>query len=550
MDELNIFIPIRKINQERHEIYGWAAREEVDNSDEIMDYATSKPLFQNWSNNAQKRSGGKSLGNVRSMHSNIAAGKLIELKLDDKVRGFYVGAKIVDDAEWKKVDQGVYTGFSIGGSYVKRWSDYNNPGKIRYTAKPNEISIVDSPCISSATFEVVKADGLTVQKEFQPGKGVNMLKLDGTTEMTADEQRAFLQSKLADSFPYVQRTDGVVDNIPPNSGSRYWMRDFSKDCVYVGMGEKTYSIPYTVDETNNVSFGVVTEVIAHVTYEPVPASTEAVGKFDESESRDKSGKWTGNGGEDKSSDDKKANDSSSPKGMIHRKDADGHYYVEDDDINAELPDKKYPQYEGHSKNSSGKESHAIVSRGSKIKGWAYQDPDGVWHSRTETQPKGERANYEDPKVEIKDHKSKDEAMNYIEQRTGHKFISRDVNKITASSLQKSDIPSSPEPIADIPLPSLVGPDYVVEHAAPPNALLEVKPDAVPSQEVLAAHAVATKDIDAAMEAWLPKIGLMVKSAVAEEFKAAADLNKSTPTAPAPRIPVYHKKLINVVRKEK
>jgi hypothetical protein len=391
--EKTMFIPIRKVNEERHEVYGWAAVEEPDNSDEIMDYATSKPLFQDWSSKAQKRSGGKSLGNVRAMHGNIAAGKLVELRLDDKVKGFYVGAKIVDDAEWKKVDQGVYTGFSIGGSYLKRWSDYNNPGKIRYTAKPNEISIVDSPCITSATFEVVKVDGLTVKKEFQPGKGVNMLKLDRVTEMTADEQRAFLQSKLADAFPYLQRTDGIIDNVPPNSGSRYWLQDFSKDCVYVGLGEKHYSIPYTVDEANNVTFGVVTEVIMHVTYEPMPASTESVGK-----------------------------------------------------------------------------------------------------------------------------------------------------------MTKADIPGSPEPIADIPLPSMVGPDYVVEHTPPPNALLEIKPNAEPPQEILAAHAVATKNLDAAMAAWLPKIGHMVKSAVAEEFKAAADLNKSTPTAPA-LIPVYRRKLINV-RKEK
>ena len=174
-NNLNMFIPITKINAERREVWGWGAIEEPDNSDEILDYMSSKPLFMDWSNKAQKRSGGKSFGNVRSMHQNVAAGKLIALKADDVNKGFYVGAKIVDDNEWKKVEQGVYTGFSIGGSYAKRWSDFQNPGKIRYTAKPAELSIVDSPCIPSATFQMVKADGVTVTRSFKPTLGTNLI---------------------------------------------------------------------------------------------------------------------------------------------------------------------------------------------------------------------------------------------------------------------------------------------------------------------------------------------------------------------------------------
>lgn len=172
---MNVFIPIQKVNMERREVWGWGALEEPDNSDEILDYASSKPNFIDWSQKTQKRSGGKSLGNVRAMHQNIAAGKLIELKADDVHKGFYVGAKIVDDNEWKKVVSGVYTGFSVGGAYEKRWSDFQNPGKIRYTARPTELSIVDSPCIPSATFDMVKADGSLVKRKFKPGEGKNMI---------------------------------------------------------------------------------------------------------------------------------------------------------------------------------------------------------------------------------------------------------------------------------------------------------------------------------------------------------------------------------------
>lgn len=184
---MNLFIPIRKIDEKRHEVYGWAAKEEVDNADEIMDYASSKPFFNSWSQKAQKRSGGKSMGNLRSMHQNKAAGKIIDLRCDDVNKGFYIGAKIVDDDEWKKVEEGVYTGFSVGGSYMKRWADYQNPGKIRYTAKPAEMSIVDSPCISSATFQMVKADGAVEERSFNPGDGENEMKYDPESDDPQEE---------------------------------------------------------------------------------------------------------------------------------------------------------------------------------------------------------------------------------------------------------------------------------------------------------------------------------------------------------------------------
>ncbi len=182
------FIPITKVDAERREVWGWGAVEMPDASDEIMDYKSSKPLFMEWSNAAQKRSGGKSLGNLRSMHQTKVAGKLIDFRPDDQVQGFYVGAKIVDDDEWNKVVEGVYTGFSIGGSYQKRWPDEKKPGLIRYTAKPTELSIVDAPCIPGATFQMVKAEGIQ-SVEFRPGNAGDGLVLEPEAEdiAAADE---------------------------------------------------------------------------------------------------------------------------------------------------------------------------------------------------------------------------------------------------------------------------------------------------------------------------------------------------------------------------
>lgn len=163
-DFAGLFVPIVKVDEEKREVYGYASIEERDHTDEVMDYASSKPFFSEWSEQTRKRSGGKSLGNIRAMHSNIAAGKAISFKADDAKKGFYLGAKITNPAEWDQVKEGVYTGFSVGGRYVKRWYD---GGAIRYTAQPTEISLVDAPAVPSATFQLVKRDGSTEERPFR-----------------------------------------------------------------------------------------------------------------------------------------------------------------------------------------------------------------------------------------------------------------------------------------------------------------------------------------------------------------------------------------------
>jgi hypothetical protein len=82
----------------------------------------------------------------------------------DKEKAVEVVAKVSDDEEWKKTLEGVYTGFSQGGRYVRKWYD----GKAyRYTAQPNEISLVDYPALKSATFSLVKADGVVEERHFK-----------------------------------------------------------------------------------------------------------------------------------------------------------------------------------------------------------------------------------------------------------------------------------------------------------------------------------------------------------------------------------------------
>jgi hypothetical protein len=171
-----IFARITKVDEERREVTGRAAQEVIDRDNELFDYATSKPEFMKWSAECSTDSGGKSLGNVRSMHGNTAAGKLTDIVFDDVEKAIDITAKIVDDNEWEKVIEGVHTGFSIGGRYARKWAEAINGKMIqRYTAVPSEISIVDRPCIPTAKFfSIHKADGSVLRKFFKANTQISL----------------------------------------------------------------------------------------------------------------------------------------------------------------------------------------------------------------------------------------------------------------------------------------------------------------------------------------------------------------------------------------
>ena len=164
MSTLDLFLSLAKVDLDQRIVQGVATAEVPDRVGEICDYSSTKPYFEAWSADALAASGGKSFGAVRAMHGRVAAGKLTDIAFDDEGKRILVAAQIVDDDEWRKVTEGVYTGFSQGGRYVKRWPDPDS-GLTRYTADPSEISLVDLPCVPGATFEVVK-DGIVEKRAF------------------------------------------------------------------------------------------------------------------------------------------------------------------------------------------------------------------------------------------------------------------------------------------------------------------------------------------------------------------------------------------------
>jgi hypothetical protein len=163
-----VFFQLNKIDEAQRLVHGRAVQEVPDRVGEIFDYETSVPFFKAWSASQFEASNGKSNGNVREMHKDVAAGIVIPggLTFNDDEKAIDLTARIVDEGSWQKVLSGTFTGFSIGGRYAKKWEDLDLK-KTRYTADPSEISLVDRPCIGTATFfEIQKADGTLEKRDF------------------------------------------------------------------------------------------------------------------------------------------------------------------------------------------------------------------------------------------------------------------------------------------------------------------------------------------------------------------------------------------------
>ncbi len=167
-DKFNLFFKLTKVDEARRLVYGRATEEIIDGAKEIMDYKSSKPLFEKWSQEALKRTQAavdtfgkeaQSLGNIRVQHTDEIGGKAIELNFRDDEKAIDIGTYCGNDRAWEMIKSGQLTGFSVGGSYERLWPDTGQYGVMRYTANPVEISYVDSPAVKTAMFTMIKADG-------------------------------------------------------------------------------------------------------------------------------------------------------------------------------------------------------------------------------------------------------------------------------------------------------------------------------------------------------------------------------------------------------
>ena len=101
MDDMKLFIPITKIDAAQRLVYGVVTAEAPDVSGEVCDYASTKPLYQKWSQRFADATDGKSFGNLRAMHANVAAGKLVEIAFNDEAKRIEICGKVVEKLDVK-----------------------------------------------------------------------------------------------------------------------------------------------------------------------------------------------------------------------------------------------------------------------------------------------------------------------------------------------------------------------------------------------------------------------------------------------------------------
>ena len=102
------------------------------------------------------------IGNIREMHGSKAVGKATEMEKTGT--GFVVTAKVVDPMAATMVDEGIYTGFSVGIKGARVVKDERAPGGRIVDGTIVEVSLVDRPANPSCSIEIAKSvDGVLVK---------------------------------------------------------------------------------------------------------------------------------------------------------------------------------------------------------------------------------------------------------------------------------------------------------------------------------------------------------------------------------------------------
>ena len=135
-------------------VSGIASSESMDSDGEIIRADAIKkaiPDYMKW-------------GAVREMHSNIAAGSALSIRVNDDGQTEFE-AHVVDDGSIKKVKAGVLKGFSVGGKKL----EYDPTNRRVITGiKLSEISLVDRPANPDCRFEIAKFDGGSMDESEAP----------------------------------------------------------------------------------------------------------------------------------------------------------------------------------------------------------------------------------------------------------------------------------------------------------------------------------------------------------------------------------------------
>ena len=174
MNDISVYIPFGKKDDEERVVEGFATTEAMDTQGEVVKSEAIEKALPDYMKYA----------NIREMHQWSAVGKTITADMDKEKKGLFIRAKIVDPVAWQKCKEGVYNAFSIGGRVVKRI------GNTIQDLVLNEISVVDRPANPEAVFTLVK---------FDKGEAIMDKSYDVPTESTGmEEEVKYPGIKIAD----------------------------------------------------------------------------------------------------------------------------------------------------------------------------------------------------------------------------------------------------------------------------------------------------------------------------------------------------------------
>lgn len=135
-------------------VWGYASTGAVDSDGEIITPEAMKAALPGY----------LKFGAVREMHQPSAAGTCIEAEVREDGKTWF-GAHVVDPVAVKKVEAGVYKGFSIGARRVQRDAVQKHVIK---GFDLTEVSLVDRPANPEAVITMFKVDGGEDQPDEQP----------------------------------------------------------------------------------------------------------------------------------------------------------------------------------------------------------------------------------------------------------------------------------------------------------------------------------------------------------------------------------------------
>jgi hypothetical protein len=174
-----------------------------DRAGERLNYLKSKPNFEAIVKSQSAATGGDSKFPLRLQHDDkFCAGRIDVMNFDDGKQSIDVEGTVVHPIAKMLLAEKCLTGVSIGGACTKsRLAD----GSVEYVAIPQEISVVDRPCLAEATFQMVKVDGTVEMCKFA-GIETSQSLIETLLKATQSTMSAETEKALTEKIDSLEKT--------------------------------------------------------------------------------------------------------------------------------------------------------------------------------------------------------------------------------------------------------------------------------------------------------------------------------------------------------